>query len=52
MTLRFVIEQMESAGASDVPVARTPELEKLRTFLAVFNRTLRELPENKLLKEI
>jgi membrane protein len=52
MTVRFVIEQMEKAGTSDVPVAETPELEKLRGSLAAFDRALQKLPENKLLKDL
>ncbi|MBI4711241.1 MAG: hypothetical protein HY767_02105 [Candidatus Omnitrophica bacterium] len=52
MTVHFVIEQMEKAGTSDVPVAKTPELEKLRGSLLAFERTLQKLPENKLLRDL
>jgi membrane protein len=52
MTIRFVVEQMEKAGTSDIPVAETPELEKLRKSLAAFDLTLQKLPENKLLKDL
>lgn len=52
MTVQFVIEQMERAGTSDVPVAETPELEKLRGALRAFDLTIRKLPENRLLKDL
>lgn len=52
MTVQFVIEQIEKAGSSDVPVAQTPELESLRGALAAFECTLRKSPENKLLKDL
>jgi membrane protein len=52
MTVQFVIEQMEKAGTSNIPVAETPELEKLRGSLAVFAQTIQKLPENKLLKNL
>jgi membrane protein len=52
MTVQFVIDQMEKAGTSNVPVAETPELEKLRGSLLVFGQTLQKLPENKLLKDL
>jgi membrane protein len=52
MTVQFVIEQMEKAGTNAVPVAQTPELEKLRTTLTAFARALQKLPENKLLKNL
>ena len=52
MTVLFVIERMEKAGTSDVPVAETPELEKLRGALLTFGQTLQKLPENKLLKDL
>lgn len=51
MTVQFVIEQMEKAGTSNVPVAETPELVKLREALLAFGQTLKKLPENKLLKD-
>jgi membrane protein len=52
MTVHFVIEQMEKAGTNNVPVAETPELEKLRASLVTFERALHKLPENKLLKDL
>jgi membrane protein len=52
MTVQFVVEQMEKAGTNDVPVAQTPELEKLRGSLLAFEQTLQKLPENKLLKDL
>jgi membrane protein len=52
MTLQFVIREMEKAGTKDIPVAETPELEDLRASLAAFDETLRNLPENTLLKDI
>jgi len=52
MTVQFVIEQMEKAGTSNIPVAGTPELEKLRESLLAFGNALNKLPENKLLKDL
>ena len=52
MTLQFVIEKMERAGTADVPVAETPELEKLRQSLDAFNQAIQALPENLLLKDL
>lgn len=52
MTVQFVVEQMEKAGTHDIPVAQTPELEKLSGSLLAFERTIQKLPENKLLKDL
>jgi membrane protein len=52
MTLQFVIREMEKAGTQDIPVAATPELENLRASLKAFDKTLRNLPENMLLKDL
>jgi len=52
MTIRFVIDQMERSGTSDIPIAQTPELERLKAALAAFARTVEQLPENKLLKDL
>jgi len=52
MTVHFVIKQMEKAGTTGIPVAKSPELEKLRESLAAFDRALQKLPENQLLKNL
>ena len=52
MTLQFVIREMEKSGTQDIPIAETPELERLRSSLNVFDETLRKLPENTLLKDM
>ncbi|HOE68353.1 MAG TPA: YihY/virulence factor BrkB family protein [Candidatus Omnitrophota bacterium] len=52
MTVQFVIDQMEKAGSSEVPSAKSPVLEKLRDSLAAFDQALRKLPENRLLKDL
>lgn len=52
MTVQFVIEQMEKAGTSDIPVIETPELDKLRGSLMAFGVAVKKLPENKLLKDL
>lgn len=52
MTIQFVIEQMEKAGMQDIPVAKTPELEKLHEALRVFDRALENLPQNVFLKDM
>lgn len=52
MTVQFVLEKMDKVGTQDVPVAETPELEKLRQSLAAFDRAVRSLPENWVLKDL
>ncbi len=52
MTVSFVVEAIERAGTRDIPVAETPELEKLREALLVFDQTIESLPENVLLKDL
>ena len=52
MTIQFVIDQMEKTGSKEIPVAHTSELENLRKSLSVFEQTIRNLPENKLLKDL
>ena len=52
MTVQFVIQEMEKAGTKDIPVAETPELVNLRASLEAFDKALRNLPENTLLKDL
>lgn len=52
MTVQFVIEQMEKAGTSEIPVAGTSELDHLRGSLLAFDLAVKKLPENTLLKYI
>ncbi len=52
MTVQSVIEQMEKAGTSEIPVAQTAEVTALRRSLSAFELSLRQLPENKLLKDL
>lgn len=52
MTVQFVIERLEDAGTNDIPVAQTPELEKLQGSLLAFEQTLEKLPENQLLRNL
>lgn len=52
MTIQFVIEQMEKAGTSNIPVVETPELENLRKSLLAFELAVKQQPENKLLKDL
>lgn len=51
MTIQFVIEKMEQSGTDNIPVAETAELEKLKDSLLAFNRALKQLPQNKRLKD-
>ncbi len=52
MTVQWVIHQMEQSGTQDIPVAESPEWEKLRRTLETFEQTLAALPENALLKDL
>lgn len=52
MTVQFVIEQMEKAGTSDIPVAKTPELDQLHGSLVAFDHAIKKNSENKLLKNL
>ncbi|HXV27727.1 MAG TPA: YihY/virulence factor BrkB family protein [bacterium] len=52
MTIQYVLEKMEQAGAEDIPLSETPELEKLRVALRRFDQALQNLPENALLKDL
>jgi membrane protein len=52
MTVQFVLAQMDKAGTSDVPVAESPELVKLREALRNFEQVMKGSPQNVLLKDL
>lgn len=52
LRIQTVLERIENTGGADVPVAETRELQQLRESLEAFQQTLRQLPENVLLKDV
>ncbi|MFP3929061.1 MAG: YihY/virulence factor BrkB family protein, partial [Desulfobacteraceae bacterium] len=52
LTLQYVIDALDEQGTNEVPVARTPELERIEESLKTFSRLLEASPANKLLKEL
>jgi len=52
MTIHFVTEVLDKKGTSDIPVARTPELEKIQKALDEFEKQINQSPANCLLKDI
>jgi membrane protein len=52
MTIKFVIDSLESRGSADIPVAATAELEKIGSSLKKFAEEIEKSPANKLLKDI
>ncbi len=52
LTLKFVMDALDKQGSDNVPVARTPELERIEEGLETFSRLLEESPANRLLKEL
>lgn len=51
-TIKSVLEKLEQRGSTDLPVARSKELEKIADCLKGFSNTLDHSPDNILLKEI
>jgi len=52
MTIKFVIDQLELYGTSNVPVAKSGELDKLSDCLRQFSETIEKSPANILLKNL
>jgi membrane protein len=52
LTVKYVLDALEQQGVSDIPVARTPELEALSKSLSIFGALVETSPANKLLKDI
>ncbi|MFA5251309.1 MAG: YihY/virulence factor BrkB family protein [Phycisphaerae bacterium] len=52
ITVKFVIDQLEQHGTSDIPVAKVGELDKLSDCLRQFGETIEKSPANILLKNL
>lgn len=52
LTVAFVLNALEQKGVDTIPVAQTAELKELSETLKIFAETTRQLPANKLLKDI
>ena len=52
MSIKFVLDRLEKTGTYDVPVAQTPEFERLRAALLGMEQAMERAPENFLLKEL
>jgi membrane protein len=52
ITVKFVIDQLEQHGTSDMPVAKVGELDKLSNCLRQFGEAIEKSPANVLLKNI
>jgi len=52
LTVKSVLDSLNQAGTQNVPVAESPELDRLRRSLEAFSHALEDLPENVALKNI
>jgi len=52
MTIKFVIDSLESRGSADIPVSATAELEKIRSSLKQFAEQIEKSPANMLLRDV
>jgi membrane protein len=52
LTVKYVIDQLESRGTDSVPVIETKELKTIKNSLSSFDNLLKKSPENLLLKDI
>lgn len=52
LTIHYVMDVMDKQGGGDIPVARTPELEKLQETLKEFEKLIGLSPKNTLLKDL
>ncbi len=52
MRVQEVIERIEGFGSAEVPVASSPELDKLREAMHAFDETVKTIPENWVLKDL
>ena len=52
LSIKYVIDKLESRGSDSIPVVGTEELERIRDSLQSFNRILEKSQENLLLKDI
>ena len=52
LTISYIIDALEKRGINSMPFANAPEFEALSSSLEAFERTIDDLPDNKLLKDI
>lgn len=52
LTVQQVVDALEQRGVDAIPFARTPELAMIAESLETFRRTIEDLPENRLLKDL
>jgi hypothetical protein len=52
LTVKYVIDALESRGNTDIPVTDSSELEKLADCLQTFSNAIEESPANIALREI
>lgn len=52
LSIQYVIDTLEQQGLNTMPFAHSPEFETLSVLLETFGKTIKKLPENKLLKDI
>ncbi|MBP1710381.1 MAG: rane spanning protein ribonuclease BN-like family, partial [Deltaproteobacteria bacterium] len=52
LTIQYVVEAMEKRGQNTMPFIHAPEFDALSDSLESFGRTIRQLPENILLKKL
>ena len=52
MTIKYVMDALETHGIDDIPVARSEELEKISECLAAFGDLIEGSPANIRLKDI
>jgi membrane protein len=52
MTIKYVMDKLDEKGTATVPVAETEELDKIKDSLKVFDKLIKESPDNLLLKDI
>jgi membrane protein len=51
-TIKYVLESLEQRGTSNIPVARSKEMDKLSECLKAFGEVIEKSPANMLLKDI
>ncbi|MFH1355103.1 MAG: YihY/virulence factor BrkB family protein [Candidatus Omnitrophota bacterium] len=52
MKIKYVVDKLELRGSDDIPVTKTPELEKLRESLRVFDQAIEKSSGNLNLKDV
>jgi hypothetical protein len=52
LTISYIIDALEKRGINSMPFANAPEFKALSSSLEAFERTIDDLPDNKLLKDI